>query len=453
MGFGLLNVNMISKMKKRIILLVISIIISLDVYSICYNGNGIQNCKETDSINKQKCIQLVSVFTEYYKQKDFVTAYKSWSWVFKNCPKNSINTYKYAPRILNAKIKEDKENKSFYVDTLLMVFDQRIECFGQRGYVLGLKGYELLRFDKSKAQEAYTYLEESIELDRNSSSVQAVEGYMKSLVILEKSALKTKLDVIEGYAKVSEIIDYNINNQTKTAKNFIKKSAKIEDLFTPYANCDDLEQLFSSKFDKTTNDLTLLKKISKLLKSKKCMDSDLFFNVSSRLYELDPSASSANLMANMCIAKRNFSLAIKYSNEAISLEEDASKKADYYLTLADAYRYSGSYSSARNSIYNALKIRSGWGKAYVSLGNTYIAGLNQCGEEEFSKKAVYWIAVDAFQKALSDPEFKKIAAKQISIYSRYFPSIEECFFNGLTPNDEYNVGCWINKKTIIRTSD
>ena len=69
MGFGLLNVNMINKMKKRIILLVISIIISLDVYSICYNSNGIQNCKETDSINKQTCIQLVSVFTEKYKQK------------------------------------------------------------------------------------------------------------------------------------------------------------------------------------------------------------------------------------------------------------------------------------------------------------------------------------------------------------------------------------------------
>ena len=256
MGFGLLNVNMINKMKKRIILLVISIIISLDVYSISYKSNGIQNCKETDSINKQKCIQQVSVFTEKYKQKDFVTAYKSWSWVFKNCPKQSINTYKYAPRILKAKIKEDQENKSSYIDTLLMVFDQRIECFGQKGFVLGLKGYELLRFDKSKVEEAYSFLEQSIELDQNNSSVQAVEGYMRSLVMLEKKDLKTKLDVIEGYAKVSEIIDYNINNQTKTAKNFIKQSTKIENYFTPYANCDDLENLFSSKFDKTTNDLT-----------------------------------------------------------------------------------------------------------------------------------------------------------------------------------------------------
>ena len=161
---------------------------------------------------------------------------------------------------------------------------------------------------RSRAEEAYGYLEESINLDQNSSSVQAVYGYMRSIVILEKAGQKTKLDVIEGYARVSEIIDYNIINQTKTAKNFIKFSEKIENLFTPYANCDDLVQLFSAKFDAKSDDIDFLRKISNLLKAKKCMDSELFFNISSKLYELDPSPSSANLMANMSISKEIFHL-------------------------------------------------------------------------------------------------------------------------------------------------
>ena len=84
----------------------------MDVYSICYNSNGIQNCKESKIVLINKYVyNWFSVFTEKYKQKDFVTAYKSWSWVFKNLPKQSINTYKYAPRILKAKIKEDQENR------------------------------------------------------------------------------------------------------------------------------------------------------------------------------------------------------------------------------------------------------------------------------------------------------------------------------------------------------
>ena len=274
--------------------------------------------------------------------------------------------------------------------------------------MLGLKGYELLGVDKSRAEEAYGYLEESINLDQNNSSVQAVYGYMRSIVILEKAGQKTKLDVIEGYARVSEIIDYNIINQTKTAKNFIKFSEKIENLFTPYANCDDLVQLFSAKFDTKSDDIDFLRKISNLLKAKKCMDSELFFNISSKLYELDPSPSSANLMANMSISKRNFSSAIKYSKEAIDLENDAFKKADYYLTLADSYRYAGAYTSARSAIYNALKLRNNWGKAYISLGNIYVAGSKECAEDDFQRKTVYWIAVDAFQQALSDPETKKM---------------------------------------------
>ena len=453
MVYGLLNVNMIKKMKLKPLIFLISIIINIDLYSLNFNINSAQDCQEIDSINIQKCKEKLSVFREYYKQKDYLSAYNSWSWVFKNCASISINTYKNGPKIIKEKMKVDKENKSAYIDTLLTVFDQRIKCFGSNGYVLGLKGYELLGVDKSRAEEAYGYLEESINLDQNNSSVQAVYGYMRSIVILEKAGQKTKLDVIEGYARVSEIIDYNIINQTKTAKNFIKFSEKIENLFTPYANCDDLVQLFSAKFDAKSDDIDFLRKISNLLKAKKCMDSELFFNISSKLYELDPSPSSANLMANMSISKRNFSSAIKYSKEAIDLENDAFKKADYYLTLADSYRYAGAYTSARSAIYNALKIRNNWGKAYISLGNIYVAGSKECADDDFQRKTVYWIAVDAFQQALSDPETKKNAAKQINTYSKYFPTIKECFFYGLSPKSEYDVGCWIDKKTIIRTSD
>ena len=33
------------------------------------------------------------------------------------------------------------------------------------------------------------------------------------------------------------------------------------------------------------------------------------------------------------------------------------------------------------------------------------------------------------------------AAKQINTYSKYFPTIKECFFYGLSPKSEYDVGC------------
>ena len=307
-------------MMKKFIILVVAI---LAVFSV-----GAQSKYGAD---EQKCKENLSMFREYYKQKNYDDAYNPWRWAYKNCPQSSGNIFKNAPKILKAKMKADKVNKSEYVDTLMMVFDDRIKYFGKDGYVLGIKGYELIGVDKSRSEEALGYLKRSIELEGNNASVQAVFGYMKAIVNLEKSGVKAKSDVIEAYSVVSEVIDYNIVNETKMAVHFVKYSEKVEELFTPYANCDDLIALFSVKFDPATEDVNLLKRITKVLDNKKCTDSDLFFNASSRLYELEPSAASADQMSKMSIAKGKSSNAITFAKQAIESRRRCKSKS--YLLL------------------------------------------------------------------------------------------------------------------------
>ncbi len=432
---------MINKIMKKVLVLAVAV---LTVVSV--------NAQGKFGVDEQKCKENLSMFREYYKQKSYDDAYSPWRWAYLNCPEASGNIFKNAPKILKAKMKADKTNKSAYIDTLMMVFDDRIKYFGKEGFVLGIKGYELIGVDKSRSEEALGYLKRSLELEGNKASVQAVFGYMKAIVNLEKSGVKVKSDVIEAYSVVSEVIDYNIVNETKMAVHFAKYSEKVEELFTPYANCDDLIALFSVKFDPATEDVNLLKRITKVLDNKKCTDSDLFFNASKRLYELEPSAASADQMSKMSIAKGKSSNSIAFAKKAIELEGDASTKAKYYLGLADAYRSAGSFSSARGAVYSALELRSGWGEAYMNLGNIYVAGAKSCGGD-FEKQTVYWIAVDAFKQALSDAETKERASKSINTYSKYFPTKENCFFNGVTAGGKHTVACWINKNTTARTSD
>ena len=298
---------MINKIMKKILGLAVAV---LTVVSV--------NAQSKFGANEQKCKENLSMFREYYKQKNYDDAYNPWRWAYVNCPNSSGNIFKNAPKILKAKMKADKVNKSSYIDTLMMVFDDRIKHFGKEGYVLGIKGYELIGVDKNRSEEALGYLKRSIELEGNNSSVQAVFGYMKAIVNLEKSGVKEKSDVIEAYSVVSEVIDYNIINETKMAVHFAKYSEKVEELFTPYANCDDLIALFSVKFDPATEDVNLLKRITKVLDNKKCTDSDLFFNASGRLYELEPSAAAAYQMSKMSIAKGNSSNAINFAKKQLS---------------------------------------------------------------------------------------------------------------------------------------
>ena len=432
---------MINRMIKNIVILAAAI--------LAFSSG---NAQEKYGSDEQKCKENLSMFREYYKQKNYADALSSWSWTFRNCPQSSGNIYKNGPKIIKERIKVDKDNKSAYIDTLMLVFDQRIQYFGKEGYVIGLKGYELIGVDKNRSEEALGYLQKSLDLEGNSSSVQAVYGYMKAMVNLQKSGDKTKDEVLEAYAVVSEIIDYNIVNESKTTKNFIRYSEKVEDLFTPYANCDDLIKLFSQNFDASIEDINAVKKITKLLEKKGCTDEQLFFDASIRLYELNPSPSSADKMAKMSIAKGKYSDAIDFAVKAIEMEEVENQKAIYYLGLADAYRNSGSFSLARSSVYSALELRNGWGEAYLNLGNIYISGAKNCGND-FERSTVYWIAVDAFSKALIYEDTKVRASKSINTYSKYFPTKETCFFNGVEVGKSHVIDCWINKATSARTSD
>jgi hypothetical protein len=434
---------MINRMIKKVIIVLVVVLMGFE--------SNAQSKYGKDSLS---CIENRALYYENYKQKNYAEALNPWRWAFRNCPRSAENIFKNGPKIIKARMKIDLQNQSAYIDTLMMIYDQRIQYFGKKGYLLGLKGYELIGVDKSRAEESLGYLQQSLDLEVNKSSVQAVYGYMQAIVHLEKKGEKTKQDVLEAYARISEIAAYNIVNETKTAKHFVQYFEKIEDLFTPYANCDDLITLFSQKVDAvaSTDDINVLKRITRILDNKKCTESHLFFNASSRLYELEPSASSAHKMAKMSIAKGKSAASVEFAKEAIEMEYDANQKAIYYLGLADAYRNAGSYASARNAVNSALELRSGWGEAYMNLGNIYIAGAKTCGDD-FEKSTVYWIAIDAFRKALPDEDTKDRASKNINTYSKYFPAKEICFFKGVEVGKSHTVECWINKTTIVRTSD
>ena len=44
-----------------------------------------------------KCVMNLSLYREYYKQKNYDDAIKSWRWVYNNCPASSGNIFKNGP--------------------------------------------------------------------------------------------------------------------------------------------------------------------------------------------------------------------------------------------------------------------------------------------------------------------------------------------------------------------
>ena len=404
--------------------------------------------------DEQACKENISVFREYCKQKNYEDALNPWRWAYENCPASYATIYKNGPKIIKAQIKKYPENKNEYVDTLMMIFDQRIKYgFGKEGYILGLKGYELFFADKNRAEEAYQILKTSINMDNNTSSVQAVYAYMKATIYLQKKGIKSKEDVLSTYSIVSEIVDYNIKNESKTTKNFIKYSEKIEDMFTPYANCEDIISLYTEKFQTSKEDIDLLKRIEKILTQKECVKNQLYLDVLSVLQDVDESFSYEIKLASAFFANGYFLKSSNAFNKILQnydLEENL--KARTMLDYANSLRMEKKYSQAISQTIKALQIKPDWGEAYLLQGNIYVSGAKSCGND-FEQTTVYWIAVDCFVKAKSDDKVKDIAVKSINTYSKYFPNKETCFFNGVQSGEKYTIGCWINQTTLARTID
>ena len=423
------------------------------LFCVLILGEGLkaQSKYGADSVN---CVMNLSLYREYYKQQNYDDAIKSWRWVYNNCPSASGNIFKNGPTLIKYLMKKNPENKQAYIDTLMMIYDNRIQYFGKHGYVLGKKGADLIKYSPSSYEQAYSILAKSLEMQGNSSEAGALLSYFKSATLMEKNGKIDKQVILECYARVAEITDYNMVNNTKKEKYYSQSSEIIESLFAPYANCDDLIGIFSSKFDNSTEDVDLLKRIIRLLESKECTNNPLYFDVATRLHQLYPSALSASKIGKLNVAKKKYSQAIAYFKQAVELEEEDKTRARYYLELADAYRISGSYSTARMMAYKSAELRQEWGEPFISIANIYASSVKKCSSTDFESASIYWLVVDKFIKAKSvDSSVADKANKAIATYSKFFPNTEQCFFEGIESGQTFLVECWINEKTKVRTRD
>ena len=74
-------------------------------------------------------------------------------------------------------MEKNPQNKQAYIDTLMMIYDNRILYFGKEGYVLGKKGADLIKYDPTRYEDAYSMLDMSIEMQGNSSEAGALLAY------------------------------------------------------------------------------------------------------------------------------------------------------------------------------------------------------------------------------------------------------------------------------------
>jgi len=420
-----------------------------------YNENLINKHNKNE---KNSHVRNYSLYVEYYRQQSYDDALPYWRIVFDECPRIMLNLYIHGVKMygLLAKKADNEAQKFAYLDTMMLIYDQRIKYFGQEGKVLGRKGLDWLKMKTGTVEDikkGYDYIKQSVDMQKNKSENAVLALFMNASRNLFKAGEISQDQMIQNYATANQITDYKISQKPENAE-YQKLKESIDGIFSQSgaATCEALIKLFQPKYDQTPEDKELLTKIVVFLAGTGCKDSDLYFHASTSFHKIAPSAKTAYFLAEMNVDRANYEMASVLYKQAIELETDSKEKARYYMKLGDiTYHKLGSNSLSRTFARTAAELDPDSGHPYLLIGAIY-ADSEPCGDDDIAKKALYWIAVDNFRKAKQvDNELAEIANKSIIAYSQHFPDTETIFFHGLKVGDRYTVGCWINETTIIRS--
>ncbi|MDR3245144.1 MAG: tetratricopeptide repeat protein, partial [Prevotellaceae bacterium] len=207
------------------------------------------------------------------------------------------------------------------------------------------------------------------------------------------------------------------------------------------------------RFNANKDNAEVVKMVVYLLTAKECTDTELYYEGVEAYNKLNPSPDASYGLARVYYSKKDKERAMQFFKEATETETNAENKSRYFQEFGGLILKEGNRNEAITYLKRAIAAYPRNGKAYLLLGTAY-AGVPGCGDDEVSKRSVFWVAVDQFIKAKQfDINLADEANKAINTYSQHFPTQADAFMErNILDGAKYEVKCGpINEITTVRT--
>ncbi len=390
-------------------------------------------------------IQASNFLAEAVKNKRYDEALPHLRQLVNDRPQASVNIFKYGKLIYRNKINRSKsrDEKYAYVDSLLMMYDMQAEYFGQGGResaadILGNKAKEVLLYRSADREGIRNAFREAIAAADGQADPELVVIYYKNLCDDYQNDEVTADEVIAEYERLSPLFEGN------AAAAESKQQFDAAFGLSGAASCENLERLFAAKLAAAPDDEAVLSQAVSLMSRAKC-NSDFYFQVAEKYYEVKPSAETAMALAQVFQNEGDYDKAVKYLNEALAVETDPLEKEKLLVRIGIVELVANRIPAAAASVRQALDLNPENGLAYFVLAQCYASSAASCAG--FAGQAAFWAAYDTMSKAVNymsdedESSYGNSARASLAAYRNRFPTSEECFFNELKEGDRYTVGC------------
>ncbi|WP_400076678.1 hypothetical protein [Winogradskyella sp. R77965] len=426
----------------------------------------------------EECMTNLSIFDSYYKSKKYDDAYGPWKIVREKCPKFNRAIYAYGEKILKHKIDNSTgADKLAHVKDLMLLWDQAREHFASKyslGEVLSDKAQLAYKYRKElniSIEEDYKMFDEAFTKDREHfTSAQGLYTYFSLAVDLYDAGNISAQKMFDKYDDVIEIIEnlekgyteklnklvskeeagtaltkkevkYKKNYEANLAA-FEKVTSSMDQKLGDRATCTVLVPLYQKDFEENKNNAIWLQRSMNRMYAKGCKDDPLFLKLVGQKNTIEPSADTAFYLYLLTNEQ-------KYFDQTIQLETDPLKKAKLYKKLAQDFKSKGSYGRARQYYMEALKLNPSDGSPYLQIANMYAKSANNCGDSNFNKRAVFWLAaIEAEKAGRVDGRLRKASAQSAASYRASAPSKADIFSAG-NKGETIKIGCWIGRSVKV----
>ena len=304
-------------------------------------------------------------------------------------------------------------NEKQYFNELMKVHDQRIQYLDDlnklvkrdatKGSIIGMKAHDYFTMGGQDMNEAYNMFKEPLNLKKeNSDLLCIIKSSWMQLPVKMKSDESYKEQFIQDYLFASGVADGALKAATKENDKKLLKVAKdnIDAFFinSGVATCDNLQAIYAPKVEQNKTNLDYLKQVISVMQMLNCTEQEACFAASEAAHAIEPTAETAVGCGYMYYKKGDMDKCIDYFDQAINLEQDQLKKADYAYKTAAILFSKKQLSKAKQYALKAISLDGNNGKPYILIANMYASSPNWSDEAALNK-CTYFAVIDKLQKA------------------------------------------------------
>ncbi|MEE9438439.1 MAG: hypothetical protein V3V14_05520 [Saprospiraceae bacterium] len=368
-------------------------------------------------------------------------------------------------------IEKDEAIKKSYIDSVMSIYDKRIECFGGEAYIKGRKAFDYYYTFPGIKSDADIYEMFKLNFDVNGKKADyfVVNPFTK---LLSDRIISGEVSHEEGrkYAKlINKAVDYGTANCKTTycdAWKIISEYApqRLENFegIDGFYGCDYYANKYYSRFENAPTDCAIIGLVGRRLKRGGCTADDPRLIAVTSAYnthckkKVEKPTSSALRLAYDCYQNGDYTCAITNFDAHVKSTTDSEKKAKYALLIAKIY-YGDvkNFPKARKYALEAASYKPNWGDPFMLIGKLYASSGPLCGSGRgWNSQVVTWPAIDKFIHAKSiDASVSSEANKLITQYRKYMPKKADIFQRTIKAGSSFKVPCWIQETTKVRTAD